>query len=130
MIIKNGDKNNTELDALCVQLKALIREGKYQQCEQLVFASMQKYPHAPQPHNLIGLLLEREGNHVAAMKHFRAAWALDPTYLPAQQNLESFGTLFARSSYAFDESDCPQEKRHTYTVQKDKDGISHVVRRI
>ncbi len=34
---------------------------------------------------------EMQGNHLMAMKHFRVAWDLEPTYLPARQNLEVFG---------------------------------------
>ena len=40
---------------------------------------MAENPHGAVPHNLMGILLEKESNHVLAMKHFRAAYALDPT---------------------------------------------------
>ena len=91
---------------------------------------MKKFPHAPHPHNLIGLLLELQGDHPAAMKHFRAAWALDPAYVPARYNLDHFGTFFSGGSWAIDESDCPPaQKKDNYKIVYDKSGIGHVVRK-
>lgn len=43
---------------------------------------------APQPHNLLGILNEIKGDDSLARKHYRAAYALDPTYTPACHNLE------------------------------------------
>lgn len=84
---------------------------------------MRDYPHAPHPHNLMGILLEKQGNHLSAMKHFRAAWALDPTYLPCRINLDRYGSFFNQGNCAFDEQDCPPEdKRFHYTIQNDYEG--------
>lgn len=43
---------------------------------------------APEPHNLMGILCEITGDDDRARKHYRAAYALDPTYKPACRNLE------------------------------------------
>lgn len=43
---------------------------------------------APEPHNLLGILAELKGDDCLARKHYRAAYALDPTYKPACRNLE------------------------------------------
>lgn len=43
---------------------------------------------APQPHNLLGILYEMAGDFQAARKHYRAGYALDPTYKPCCRNLE------------------------------------------
>lgn len=119
-----------KLNNLCVFVRGLTRKGKYSDSERLITNAMQKYPHAPEPHNLLGLLLEEKGDHSAAMKHFRAAYALDPTYLPAKQNLEHFGTFFSFGQCAYDESDCPEEKHDEYIVEYDKRGIGHVKRSV
>lgn len=87
-----------ELAVLCGTIRKLIKQNKCKKGELLIKGAMGKHPHAPEPHNLMGLLLEQQGDHIAAMKHFRAAWGLDPTYLPARQNLECFGSF------------CPSEK--------------------
>lgn len=94
-----------ERDRLCRSVRGLMEEGRYSECRERVAAAMGRYPHAPQPHNLLGLLLERQHDHPMAMRHFRAAWALDPTYLPARQNLECYGTFFSCGRCAYDESD-------------------------
>lgn len=74
--------------------------------------------------------LKKIGDHAAAMKHFRAAWALDPTYLPSRFNLNQYSEFYSSKKFAFDESDCPEikEKRKAEIVYDEK-GIGHVVRR-
>lgn len=93
------------LSELCRLVKTLTRKGHYAECEKLVADAMGKYPHAPQPHNLMGVLFEMQQNHIAAMKHFRAAWALDPTYIPARHNLDAFASFYSSDKHAFDEND-------------------------
>jgi len=127
------NENKENLTALCKTIKDLIGMQDYQTSEKLICGAMGKYPHAPEPHNLIGILLEKTGDHPAAMKHFRAAWALDPAYLPARQNLECYGTFYSNGSCAYDESDC-NEDEHTencrnFKVEYDSQGIGRVVRR-
>lgn len=43
---------------------------------------------APEPHNLLGILYEFNEDYAAARRHYRAAYALDPTYTPSCRNLE------------------------------------------
>lgn len=119
-----------ELAVLCGTIRKLVKLSDYQQSELYIKEAISKYPHAPEPHNLLGLLLEAQNDHVAAMKHFRAAYALDPTYLPSRHNLEHFGTFESKRKWAYDESDCPQEKKgDSYKIEYDTNGISHVIRR-
>ena len=107
--IKNNEEPN-ELDVLCSSVKALAVNGEYETCFKMAYAAMENYPHAPHPHNLAGILLEKTGDHLGAMKHFRAAWALDPAYRPANVNLQTYGTFYSSGAAAFDESDCPSEE--------------------
>ena len=101
--------DSIKMRALCAEAKSLILNKNFEGCTDLLTEAMAQYPHAPEPHNLIGVLLEKMGDHKLAMKHFRAAWALDPSYAPARQNLECFGTFYSRGKCAFDESDCCPE---------------------
>lgn len=96
-----------ELTALCDSVKNLTNEGAFSTCENMIADAMRRYPHAPQPHNLMGVLFEIRNDHEGAVKHFRAAWSLDPTYAPARHNLENFASFYTRGKYAFDENDCP-----------------------
>ena len=95
-----------KLAELCDLVRNYFQQNEYQQCRALIFDAMAKYPHSPEPHNLIGIVLENEGDHRAAMKHFRAAWALDPTYIPARHNLDRFASFDAAGKWAFDRNDC------------------------
>jgi len=128
---KNNIPNGyNELKDLCNTVRKLVEQKKYQECEKIISEEMGKYPHAPQPHNLIGILLEHEGDHVTAMKHFRAAWSLDPTYIPARYNMERYSDIYTKGQCAFDETDCQNKnKKDLYKVEYDEHGVGHVVKR-
>lgn len=95
------------------QVRELIADRKYKECEALICNLMFEHPHGAIPHNLMGLLLESENCHVEAMKHFRAAYALDPTYRPSSWNLACFGGFAMLHPCAYFSSDCdaPLEKK-------------------
>ena len=117
-----------ELVVLCDTIRKLVVQNKFQMGESLIKEVIGKYPHAPEPHNLLGLLYEAKNDHVTAMKHFRAAWALDPTYFPARQNMNHFASFYPVGKWAYDESDCPQEnEKDKYKIEYDAHGIGHVV---
>lgn len=82
-----------ELIVLIDKVRDLINENKLTEAKEEAAQAMSKYPHDPVPHNLMGIALVRQGKQVDAMKHFRAAWALDSTYIPARENLNRFGTF-------------------------------------
>jgi len=101
------EMENTALQNIIFSARALLGARDYRACERLVREAMGAYPDDAVPHNLMGLLCESKGDHLRAMKHFRAAWALDPTYVPALKNLDSFSSVFScRKDFVFDESDC------------------------
>ena len=117
-----------ELSDLCVQVRSLVASQEYDRCRSLICQAMTLFPSAPQPHNLLGVLLEKTGDHASAMKHFRAAWALDPTYGPASQNLSAYGTFYSRGIAAYDEEDC-RDTDSTCAIEYDVRGIGHIIRR-
>lgn len=120
---------NEELRDLCSQVRSLVASRDYDTCSSLVCQAMARFPSAPQPHNLMGVLKEKMGDHAGAMKHFRAAWALDPTYAPAEQNLTAYGTFFSRGKAAYDESDCRDDGAGACCIEYDGLGIGHIIRR-
>jgi len=114
---------------LCDQVRELIGLNDFDECERLICDAMGKAPHAPEPNNLLGILLEKQGDHLLAMKHFRAAWALDPTYRPVRQNLDNYASFCAYSPAAYDESDCKDEPSLSKVeIVYDQRGIGHVVK--
>ena len=94
-----------ELSTLCDSVKQLANKCDYSECEKLIADAMSKFPHAPHPHNLMGILFEIKDDHISAMKHFRAAWSLDPTYTPARHNLDNLASFHTVSKFIFDEND-------------------------
>ena len=117
-----------DLSELCTRVKALALDGNFSECEALITQAMRLYPHAPQPHNLFGIILEMEGDHFEAMKHFRAACALEPTYKPSSENLDINGYGRRRGRYAFCEADCDAQASVAYEVVYDKRGIGRILK--
>jgi tetratricopeptide (TPR) repeat protein len=119
-----------ELDNLCQEVKKLVNQKKYEESENMIKNAMRMYPHAPHTHNLYGLLLEIQGDNLSALKHFRAACALDPSYMPAKQNIDHFSSFYPKGEWAFDDMDCIDlQERDFYKIVYDKYGIGHVVKR-
>lgn len=122
--------DNIEITALCNAAKEMILRKEFHNCEKLISQAMSFYPHSAAPHNLMGILLENEGDHLLAMKHFRAAWALDPTFLPVKYNLNQYADLCSGiRKDAYIEEDCPQEHgNELYKIEFNDNGIGHVIK--
>ena len=101
-----GITRSQALSELCESVRGLVSCREYTRCTDLIRQAMRDYPSAPQPHNLMGVVLEETGCHSAAMRHFRAARALDPTYGPPIQNLARYGTFCPTGQPAYDQCDC------------------------
>ena len=95
-----------ELNDLIAKAKEMIEHREFDPCEALIATAMFQNPHSAVPHNLMGLLLEKKRKHEDAMKHFRAANALDPAYAPARWNLEGFAEFYKTRKDAYSVSDC------------------------
>ena len=87
-----------------------LDQRKYDEAESVLCKALAEYPHSAIPHNLYGILLEKKGMHVEAMKHFRAAWNFDPTYLPSRYNLDIYASFDSVKSPAYREEDIPADK--------------------
>ncbi len=129
-MMSNNYKDDAELTELCNTVREFIGQKKFRESEDLIAKAMAKFPHAPQPHNLMGIQLESKCDHISAMKHFRAAWALDPTYLPVRINITQYADMFCRNrKYTYTEEDCPQkQERDLYKIEYNENGIGHIVK--
>ena len=129
--IENIKNDSAELTSICEAVRELIGQNRLRESEEAITHAMAKFPHAPEPHNLMGIQLENKGDHLTAMKHFRAAWALDPTYFPARYNLEQYADILnERRKDAYTENDCaPEQTKEQYKVEYDEKGIGHIVKR-
>lgn len=99
---------SVQSDTLCETIKRLIAHREFASAEKSIAAAMSTNPHDAEPHNLMGILLEHENKHCAAMKHFRAAWALEPNFRQAQINMDNYGGFDGGRFFddAYDENDC------------------------
>jgi hypothetical protein len=98
-----------ELGDLIANAKDMISHREFDACEALLATAMFQSPHSAVPHNLMGLLLEKKRKHEDAMRHFRAANALDPAYAPARWNLEGFAEFYRTRADAYFVKDCDFE---------------------
>lgn len=109
-----------ELGDLIANAKAMIGKREFDACEALLATAMFQNPHSAVPHNLMGLLLEKKRKHEDAMKHFRAANALDPAYAPSRWNLEGFSEFYKTRADAYYMSDCDFENLPRPYVKESK----------
>lgn len=109
--------------------RMLIEKREYEKCEKEIRQAMAGKPHSAIPHNLMGILLESTHDHVLAMKHFRAAYGLDPTYVPARFNMEQYAKTFDCGKYAYTEEDCPVKKDSQFEIVYDEHHVGHIVRK-
>ena len=86
---------------------------------------------APEVHNLYGVLAEFTGDLSLAGKHYRAAYALDPTYKPASRNLERITSFyFIPRDTKPDFGDKPETKEIiNYILEFDNRNIGHLRKR-
>ncbi|MDF2819833.1 MAG: hypothetical protein K0R15_274 [Clostridiales bacterium] len=94
----NSNKFNNYIKAATIELHNYKSEESYK----AIIKALIENPNAPEPHNLLGIWNELKGNYDLARKHYRAAYALDPTYKPASGNLERVCTIFASKRIPFD----------------------------
>lgn len=108
--------------------KEALKNGEYDLAEAEIKKAMNENPHSPSVHNLYGILEELQKEDNLAHKHYRAAYALDPTYRPAIKNLERISTLEEHASKAhIDFGDEPEkEEENLYVLEYDKNHVGHL----
>lgn len=85
---------------------------------------------APKVHNLLGIIAELKKDLSLAGKHYRASYALDPTFKPASRNLERITSFFynrLNSKPVF--GDIPEEEIIPYVVEYDEMNVGRLRKR-
>lgn len=67
--------------------KKCINELEFQKAHEYLKKALLEDVGSAEVHNLLGVLIEKEGEVHEAQKHYRAALAFDPAYKPADDNL-------------------------------------------
>ena len=89
--------------------KELITKQRHDEARSAVQAAIGQHPEHPEAFNLLGVLTEVENQVLEAIKLYRAALALDPTYHPAQCNLER-ATQWTYTRKGMDIGNKPEER--------------------
>lgn len=84
-----------------------LHEKEY---ESKVLDALKRYPHAPQPQNLLGIIAEKHGDGVLAMAHYRASYALAPYYRPSGKNMDRYADRYIKKECYYTEQDCEDEE--------------------
>jgi Flp pilus assembly protein TadD len=73
--------------------RAYFTDKNYENAEKLAKEALRITPSRPEALNLLGEIAEKTGNSLEAVKLYRAAIDLDPTYQIAWNNLDHATTL-------------------------------------
>ncbi|MGB8451515.1 MAG: hypothetical protein WCD89_04210 [Anaerocolumna sp.] len=87
-----------------------LHNKEFEEAYKMIINTICINPNAPEPHNLLGLWYEMNGDEQLARKHYRAAYVLDPTYKPACNNLERISTFFITKAIPYDFGDIPEKE--------------------
>lgn len=79
-------------DAEIANARKLASEGKYEEAIDLTKQCIGSHPESAAGFNLLGELLETTGDRNEALKNYRVALDLDPTYTAASSNLDRAAT--------------------------------------
>jgi Flp pilus assembly protein TadD len=83
-----NDRQPGKIEGILNKAVACIAERDFAKAEGYIAQAMSFDMEAPEPHNLLGALLEFSGKTNLALRHYRAAYALKPSYKPACRNIE------------------------------------------
>ena len=75
-----------------------IKSSKLDLAKMYLHAAMVLNDNSPEAYNLLGVISEYKGDVLLAGKYYRAAYAFDPSFKPADRNLEKLTSFF----YKFD----------------------------
>jgi Flp pilus assembly protein TadD len=97
----------------CLSLAAQsLRHHEQEKAYYEIIEAMRIFPDSPQPHNLLGIWFEINGDDIMARRHYRAAYSLDPTFKPACKNIERICTFENPEPFAYDFGDEPEEQKN------------------
>lgn len=85
---------------------------------------------SPNPHNLLGIIAEIQGNLCLAGNHYRASCSLDATFRPSLRNLERITNYYYRynpKNLDFGEKSESQEE-NIYTIRYDNN-VGHLIKK-
>ena len=105
-----------------------IKLNKYDLAHMYLRAAMIENDHSAEVYNLLGIISEYKRDGSMACTYYRASYVFDPTYKPADKNLERVTSFF----YIFNE-DCldfgdtlEKEDKKTYFLEYNGMHLGHI----
>lgn len=105
---KLDERTATDYASVIELAKRCVADGQSDAAMEHARKAISIDPSRAEAFNLLGALLEIQGDHHEALKQYRAAVSLDPTYEPARQNLYRSKTWEKGGRVIFGE---PENKR-------------------
>lgn len=97
-----------------------IKSSEHDLAKMYLHAAMLENDHSPEAYNLLGVISEYKGDVLLACKYYRAAYAFDPSFKPADKNLEKLTSFF----YKFNQANIDYGENNINEYQK-----SHLIER-
>lgn len=85
---KIDEKKVTDYDSFIELAKRCVQDRHFNAAIEHIHKAISIDPSRPEAFNFMGAILEIRSEQLEAQKYYRAALSLDPTYEPAQKNLE------------------------------------------
>lgn len=103
-------KNKRDFYQLIKEARHGLHKSNKDAAYQIILHALMLNPNAPEPQNLLGIWYEQKNNADLARKHYRAAYALDPSYHPATSNIERMCSINMLEPRQIDYGDNEGEK--------------------
>ena len=109
--------------------KEEINKKNYEEDKKYIMFAFEENQKSPEVHNLLGIIAELNKDISSAGKHYRASYALDPTFKPSSVNLERitsfyYGTILSEPDYG----DKISKEKSTYILEYDNDNVGHLTK--
>jgi DNA-binding NtrC family response regulator len=82
-----SEQEETEYETFIEQAKKMIQDNNIEQAKEQLKQALACKPASAASFNLLGAISEIQGDATEALKRYRAAMALDPSYKPAEENI-------------------------------------------
>ncbi|MFP4017570.1 MAG: response regulator [Halanaerobiales bacterium] len=86
--LENNEKEVDSFEGILNLAKAEINKKNFNDAIDLLKKASSQDSEKPEPFNLMGIIYELKNQQAKAMKMYRAALALDPSYRPATDNIQ------------------------------------------
>lgn len=90
--MESSEKEVETFEDYITMAKNAINKRDFSKAKEMLKKATSEDSEKPEPFNLLGVIYEMQHKQAEAMKMYRAALALDPSYKPANENIERAGS--------------------------------------